>query len=357
MRKVSLLWWTLLASCNHPPASSRVESLRVVPASTPPVSPCDRITSPCDRIKERQRVGSHAFRRCIWTEDGAIGVVAEPDAKAFRIVFEPQSGEPVSSAPLGSTNAQVEDVVVLPPPPGRSMPVAFAKYSDRIQPAPLGQPLPVQTCQFFASVFDAADASGACVWTGLEEVGSKQYRLSFRFADLRWDEGVAYGGRVERSLPGAAAHVFLGERYEVGSERDLPLAIAESCRETPTLDWAKPDELWAAAQCHRVRGEPVAAVLKLVENRCGALARQSLPSLRALSELRRRERDGLAVARRDIVLASEKLAATDPPSACFSADHLWNVDYTARTHPFELPKVVLESAWKEGLDAMGAWPR
>lgn len=350
MRKVNLLWWTLLASCSHSAASLRVEPLRVTPATT-------QSTSPCDRINERQRVGTHAFRRCVWTDDGAIGVVAEPDSKAFRIVYEPQIGVPVSSDPMGLMNAQAEDVLVLPPPPGRAIPVTFAKYRDRIQPAPLGEPLPVQTRQFFASVFDTANPAGSCVWTGIEEVGPKQYRLSFRLPDLRWQEGVAYGGQAERSLPGVEAHVFVGERYQLESDRDLSLALAEACRATPTLDWAKPEQLWAAAQCHRVRGEPVATVLKHVETRCGVLARQSLPSLEALSELRRRERDGSAVERRDVALASENLASTDPPSACFSADHLWNVDYTARTRPFELPKVVLESAWKEGLDAMGTWPR
>ena len=83
------------------------------------------------------------------------------------------------------------------------------------------------------------------------------------------------------------------------------------------------------------------------------LARQALPSLKALSKLHGRERDKLAVDRRDVALAAEKLALFDPPSACFSADHLWNVDYTARARPIELPTVVLESAWKEGLDAIG----
>jgi hypothetical protein len=272
-------------------------------------------------------------------------------------VFEPRIGVPVISEPLELTNAQAEDVLVLPPPPGKTIPVTFAKYRDRIQPALLGEFLPVQTGQFFASVFDSAKPPQFCVWTGLEGVGPKHYRLSFRLPDLRWQEGLAYGGQAERFLPGVEAYADLGESYQLEGDTNLRLAVAEACQETPTLDWAKPEQLWTAAQCHRVRGEPVAVVLKHVVTRCGVLARQALPSIRALAELHRRERDGLAVGRRDIALAGEKLALTTPPSACFSADHLWNVDYTARAGSFEIPKVVLESAWKDGLDALSAYPK
>jgi hypothetical protein len=181
--------------------------------------------------------------------------------------------------------------------------------------------------------------------------------LSFRLPDLQWQEGLAYGGRAERSLPGVEVLVLLDERYQLQRDSDLPLEVAETCNATPTLDWANPKQLWAAAQCHRVRGEPVAAVLEHVERRCGVLARQSLPSMKALAALHRRERDGLAASQRDLGLATEKLAATNPPSACFSENHLWNVDYTAREGPFQVPKVVLEPAWKEGLAAIKPSPR
>lgn len=350
MRVLKLLGWTLLASCSREPsASPRVEPLHVAPAASRP-------TSPCDRINERQR-GAHSFRRCTWTDDGAIGVVAEPSSEAFRIVFEAQNGTSVASAPLGLMNAQAEDLVVARPPPGRVAPVTFARYRDHLEPAPLGEALPVQTPQFFASVFGAPSPSRPCLWTGLEEVEPKLHRLSFRLPDLRWQQGVAYGGQTERSLRGVEAHVFLGERYQLEKDSDLLQAVVAACNEAPTLDWAKPEQLWAAAQCHRVRGESVAATLKHVETRCGALARESLPSVKALSELRQRERGGVAIARREVALMSERLDSTSPPSVCFSEDPLWDVDYTARGRPFSLPTVVLGPAWREGLDAMGTWPR
>lgn len=136
------------------------------------------------------------------------------------------------------------------------------------------------------------------------------------------------------------------------------MAVVDACqRRVPTLDWAKPEQLWAAAQCRRVLGEPVTVVLEQVGTRCGVLARQALPSIKASSNLRARERDGLTVERRDVALTDEKLASVDPPSACFSQNPLWNVDYTGRASPFELPKVVLEDAWKEGLDAISRQPR
>lgn len=346
MRARDLLWWTLLVSCQDPTATWRGEP-RAAP-QTPP---------PCDRLKARQEAGRRSFRRCTWTDDGAVGVVADPDPSTFRIVFEPTVGPAVVSPPLASMNAQVEDVRILPPIPGATIPVTFAKYRDRIQPGPLGAPLAVQTREFFASIFDAEKPLGSCVWTGLEEITAKRYQLTFRLPELRWTRGLAYGGRADEALPGVEAEVLLDGRYQLESARDLSAAVAAACRVEPALEWANVERLWAAAQCHRVRGEPIAAVLARVEARCRGLARQALPPLRTMANLRARERDGLSVEPRDMALASEQLGASNPPSACFAADPLWNVDYTARSRPFEMPKVFLEPAWSEGLEALGQWPR
>ena len=245
--------------------------------------------------------------------------------------------------------------MVLPTAPRKSVPPTFAKYGERLEPAPLAEPAPLQGRQFFAALVDPTKES--CSWKSVEAAGPNRYRLSFRLPDLRWQEQLPYGGHGARTLTGLEASVFLDARYELERGASLTQAIVEACSGAPTLEWAKPHELWAAAQCHRARGEAVSAVLARVAARCGGLAAQALPAVKALSEISGRQRDGLPVPRRDLDSAHEKLRAVDPPSACFATDPLWSVDYTARSRPFALPKVALEAAWEERLSAMGSWPR
>jgi hypothetical protein len=57
-----------------------------------------------------------------------------------------------------------------------------------------------------------------------------------------------------------------------------------------------------------------------------------------------------------IAETARKLALVDPPSACFTDDHLWNVYYTARARPLVVPKVLLDPSWKVGLELLGDWP-
>lgn len=334
--------------------------------------------SPCDRIEQRQRAGMRVFRKCIWTDDGAVGVVPDEAGETFRVAFEPRAGKAIVSGPLEWAGAELDELVVLPPPLGSTVPVTFARYEDHLRPAALGARLPIQERRFCASLLDTKNA--ACTWTELERAGNwmcgrnaygeytcswasffgrRGYLLTFRLPGLVWNENLAYASGGRRTLLGVKVTVFLNQRYELDTGDSLPKALRNACdiRIGPVLAWAAPDELWAAAQCHRVRGESVAEVLAQVEKRCGDLAREALPFVKTLAELDGRQRDGQAVGRRDLELVRRKLEAVEPPSACFANQHNWNVNYTGRSAPFVLPSVSLEPVWKERLEAMGAWPR
>jgi hypothetical protein len=374
----------VLASCRHENADPRATAASVDATTAGDAGACGATSSPCERIDERQRAGirsigassastSSVFRRCVFAEGGAVGLVPERGARgesgAFRVVFEPHAGPAIVSerhdydlAARGEQAADPpEDALVFPTAGANAAPVVFVKFRARIRPSPLGAAVPAQAAEFFSKISAApgSDAGrstkSAASWTELEAVDAGAYRLGFRLPGLVWQEGRAYGGSTERELRGVDAFVFLDGTFDLAAKQDLRGAVKHACASAPPPDRASPAQLWTAAQCQRVRGEPIATILERVARRCDALARQALPLSLALSSMSARERDGHANAPAIVEETSEKLARVNPPSACFT-DHLWNVDYTARARPLVLPRVELDPAWNEGLAALGEWP-
>lgn len=376
----------LAAACGRDATTAQQAAPPPAPVAAPPAgAPSD--PSPCTRIDERQRaaitsLGADAaglpnvFRRCAFVAGGAIGLVPERIAsettRAYRLVFEPGQGVALVSerrdyelTPRGETAADPPlETLAFPATNGNAAPVTFVKFRSRVEPVPLAISLPIQTEAFFAPLSKlllgktpGATARGTFGWTSFELVAGGRYRLGFVLPGLVWNELRAYGGSAARELRGIDAFVFLDADYVLAPNQDLRVAVKDACASTPSPLRASPAKLWTAAQCERVRGEPVATVLEHVGRRCDALAREALPLSKAFSSMSQRARDGVLTQPGELEDTAEKLARVDPPSACFTDNHLWNVDYTARASPLVLPKVQLDPAWKDGLERLGDWPR
>jgi hypothetical protein len=376
----------LLGACGRPEtAGPQATPTNVNSTFAGDAGVCRVDLSPCDRIEQRQRASIQAgdassartpsvFRRCFFAEGGAVGLVPErsrDESRAFRVVFEARDGSAVvserheyQSSTHGARPADPPlDALVFPRSKGSAAPVTFVKFRSELRPIPLGAPLPVQTGDFFSPISptrgrDAGQRTTmAYSWADLEGVDAGGYRLGFRLPGLAWKEGRAFGGTTERELHGVDAFVLLDVNLDLAANEDLRGAVKHACATAPSADGASPSQLWTAAQCERVRGEPIAAILKRIARRCDALARQALPHSIALFSMSARGRDGHPSPFSLVEETSARLALVDPPSACFSNDHLWNVDYTARASPPYVPKVELDAAWNEGLVALGDWPQ
>lgn len=379
----------LAVACHREPAPRSAGASRSPPSPTSfaPIAhdagALRAAPSPCDRIDARQRAAPaiggdtltrSVFRRCSFAErGGAVGLVPTPvtppaavehdNPLAFHVVYEAANGTSLVSGELAASVASPpEDALVFPARAPGGPPVVFVKFATHLVPAHFDDPAPVQSAAFFSALSrDPPGRPHAFVWTGLRDGDSRGgYGLSFRLPPLTWKEGRPYGGERSASLRGVEAFVLLTPRYELAPTHDLRRAVSAACEEITAPDGATPSQLWESAQCQHIRGVPDVAVLEAVARRCVALARQALPHARALAAWDRHERDERddkrpAQGEREALVAAAK--RVNPPSACFAADMLWDVDYTARTRAFKVPAVSLDPAWSAGLAALAEWPR
>lgn len=352
----SLLWMTL-AGCEKPPANR----CAAVPPPTGDVhvhreGACERVARRVQQSPALRRELPALFRRCVFADDGAFGVLPPlaDRADGVRVVFESESGTasvsesvqaPRVNDSLDELPPMPEDLLVFERAPLPS--VAFLKWPTHLRVVPFRGAAPVD---FWSKL--PSKPSDDIEWVDVART-SDGFFVTYRLPALTWQRPVAYGGHRAERLLGVEDGMHVTAEFALQPQPDFtPTRGIRGCAEQTTVADAEPAQLWAAAQCERLGEIPLEAVVRHVERRCKGLLAAAFPLVQRSFRLSADERGG----KRPKPGESEQLFASlervHPPSACFADDMGWDEDYTGRGWPLKMPQPALIAEWSTGLAAL-----
>ena len=292
---------------------------------------------------------AEAASRCRTSAEGAWSLLVTAsgdDVSTFVVALERVDGTLATSEPhtIGPSSLAPE-LVVLPRPGTPAL--VMAKLAGQLVPVPLGAPMPVQTRAFFADALGGGPGA-EYPWVALTpEVDG--YRLDFELPSLQWRDPIPHGGQRRSMLRGVRVSMLLDSSLRPRAADEPTDSVRRACASVSEVSQSPAENLWAAAQCARIRGLEASQVLARVKARCAALGIRALPLVIAAARADARARDGLPPDKAPRP-SPEELAHVAPPGACFATeDRLWTVDYTARLAPFRVPRVELDAAWEHAL--------
>lgn len=334
-----------------PRAGPAVSSSAVRVAEKPLVEPCAHIEAhrralPLPSLEPKLAEAASRCRTSAAGDWSLLVTASRDEVSTFVVALERVDGTLATSEPHTSGPSGLAPELVVLPRPGTTA-LVMAKVAGQLLPVPLAAPEPVQTRTFFAAALGGGPGA-EYPWVDLV-VEAGGYRLDFELPSLHWQEPVPYGGQRQSMLHGARVSLLLDSSLRPRAADEPAESVRRACASVPEVSRASAENLWAAAQCTRIRGLEASHVLARVKERCAALGTRALPLVIAAARADARARDGLPPDKAPRP-SSEELARVAPPGACFAPeDRLWNVDYTARASAFRVPRVELEAAWERGL--------